>query len=824
MNMNSILPLRSFRAALAVAALGWLVTACGGGAAVEENPLTSAPPPAGYSGPPPASQDVQSFKLNVWDNLQANNRCGSCHGQGGQGPNFVRRDDINLAYQAANGIVNLADPRSSRMVTKVGGGHNCWLASDSACADQLTVWIRNWAGATLGGTRQVVLQPPPLRDVGASKSFPASSAGFGSTVHPILVQYCSRCHVSSAQTAQSPFFAERDVDLAYGAARPRINLDAPALSRFVVRLREEFHNCWGDCAQNANAMEAAIRAFADGVPVTQVDPTLLASKALSLYEGVVASGGNRFDSNVIALFEFKTGTGTVAYDTSGVEPAANLNFSGDVEWVGGWGVNVKSGKLQSSTTGSRKLHDLIKATGEYSVEAWVAPANVVQENAYIVSYSGGTMARNFTLGQTMYDYDFLNRSSVTGANGEPRLSTPSARQALQATLQHVVATFDPVQGRRIYVNGELVSGPDRQGGGSLADWNDTFALVLGNEVSGNRQWQGVIRLVAVHNRALSQPQIQQNFEAGVGERFYMLFSVAHLTDIPDSYVLLEASQFDSYGYLFEKPSVVRLTPGAAPETLEGLQVKGLRLGINGAEAKVGQAFVSVDATVNAAGYAPPTGFPLSPIGTVIGLDKGPALDQFFLTFERISNRSRTYTEAPPIAPPPPPDGPPQPRIGLRTFERIAASMSEMTGVPRTDPAVDETYERVKQQLPTADGIEGFLSSHQIGVAQMAIEVCNSLVDDPGRRAAFFPGFNFAAPAGQAFDTPAERELIIGPLVSRAVGSGLATQPSADEIRAEIEALMGRLTACGGSCAANRTATVVKASCAAVLGSAATLLH
>jgi hypothetical protein len=148
----------------------------------------------------------------------------------------------------------------------------------------------------------------------------------------------------------------------------------------------------------------------------------------------------------------------------------------------------------------------------------------------------------------------------------------------------------------------------------------------------------------------------------------------------------------------------------------------------------------------------------------------------------------------------------------------------MTGVPRTDPAVAETYERVKQQLPTADGIEGFLSSHQIGVAQMAIEFCNSLVDDGSRRAAFFPGFDFQAPAAQALDTAQERELVIGPLVDRAVGSGLASQPSAEDVRTEITALMGRLTACGAGCPADRTATVVKASCAAVLGSATTLLH
>ena len=47
--------------------------------------------------------------------------------------------------------------------------------------------------------------------------------------------------------------------------------------------------------------------------------------------------------------------------------------------------------------------------------------------------------------------------------------------------------------------------------------------MLGNEVSGNRQWQGVVRLVAIHNRALTQAQIQQNFDAGVGERYFLLF-------------------------------------------------------------------------------------------------------------------------------------------------------------------------------------------------------------------------------------------------------------------------------------------------------------
>jgi hypothetical protein len=587
--------LRALATALCLAALA----GCGGGASTSENPPTAPPPPAGYTGPPPASQDVQAFKLNVWDNLQASNRCGQCHGTGGQAPRFVRNDDINLAYEAANSVVDLANPVDSEMVTKVGGGHNCWLGSDSACADQLTVWIRNWAGQTLGGTRGAPLQPPPLRDVGSSRSFPADSGLFASTVYPVLEEYCSRCHSSAALTPQSPFFAEADVDVAYAAVRAKIDLDTPARSRLVVRLRDEFHNCWTDCGTAANVMQAAIQDFADGVPLTQVDPDLVISKALTLYDGTVASGGSRFDNAAIALYEFKTGTGTVAYDTSGVEPAANLTLSGAVTWVGGWGIDLRGGKAQGTTASSRKLHDLVKATSEYTIEAWVAPANVVQEMAYIVSYSGGTTARNFTLGQTMYDYDFLSRATTTGANGDPALSTPSADEVLQATLQHVVATYSPVDGRRIYVNGTLATQADPVPAGLFTDWNDTFALVLGNEVSNDRTWQGVIRMVAIHNRALTQPQIQQNFDAGVGERFYLLFSVAHLVNVPQSYVMFEASQFDSYSYLFDKPTFISLDRDQDPDQI---RIRGVRIGINGAEARVGQAYAPLDRTVRAAGY------------------------------------------------------------------------------------------------------------------------------------------------------------------------------------------------------------------------------
>ncbi|MGW8369682.1 MAG: LamG domain-containing protein, partial [Gammaproteobacteria bacterium] len=715
------------------------------GPSTQQNPAGPQSASTGYTGPAPATADVQAFKINLYDNIRTENRCGSCHGvEGGQSPMFARSDDVNLAYAAANSVVSLVDPESSQLVGKVGGGHNCWLTSDAACAEILTTWISNWAGETAGAAgRKIELEPPAsIRDPGQSRNFPDDDGAlFGTTVYPVLSEAgrgnCGRCHSSGSAVQQSPFFAEEPagdpdaIATAYEAAKSKMNLDYPDSSRFVQRLRDESHNCWtSSCEADAAAISAAIASFAGTIQPTEVDADLITSKALTLFEGTVAAGGNRYEANQIALFEFKTGGGTMAFDTSGVDPAMNLTLSGNVAWVGGWGLSFSGGKAQATATASTKLRDQIVATGEYSIEAWVAPGNVVQENTRIVSYSGSEDDRNFNLGQTMYNYDFFNRLDSQPAdladNGEPRLSTPDEAEVLQATLQHVVVTFDAVEGRKIYVNGLLSSMPDPEGGGTLNGWDDIYAFVLGNEVSGTIPWSGVLRMVAVHNRVLNEEQILQNFQAGVGERFFLLFSVSHLINVPQSYVVFEASIFDSYAYLFREPFFISLDETVQPT---GIDLEGIRIGINGEEAPVGQAFAHVDEVISSALYNSETGQQLATLGTVIPLEKGPMADEFFLTFDRLG--TTVYARPAPVTPtaPSPVDLEPASAIGVRTFDEINATMATITGVSPLQVDVEGTYDLVRQSLPAVATIEAVLASHQVAVAQLAIEYCNAAVDD-----------------------------------------------------------------------------------------------
>ena len=69
----------------------------GGGAPTVENPVTQLPPVSDYTGPASGNSDVQAFRIEVWEKIKGNNRCGACHGAGGQTPMFARNDDVNLA-------------------------------------------------------------------------------------------------------------------------------------------------------------------------------------------------------------------------------------------------------------------------------------------------------------------------------------------------------------------------------------------------------------------------------------------------------------------------------------------------------------------------------------------------------------------------------------------------------------------------------------------------------------------------------------------------------------------------------------------------------
>ena len=801
-----------------------LLAGCGGsssGAGTENNPPPSGGDQTNYQGPAPRNSDVSAFKIYIWNNLVSEQRCGACHRS--QQPGFVQTGDINAAYAAANPLINLNQPSASQMVQKVAGGHNCWESNPQVCADQISTWISAWAGESLGlggGTTEIT--PPPIKDPGNSKNFPSDPSLFQTHVYPLLDDYCSDCHQSDASTPQSPYIASDDVNEAYSAAQSKIDLNQPELSRLVERLREDAHNCWSDCSSDAQSMEDAIRAMANSITATAPDPELVLSKALNVGDGTLAAGGGRYESNVIARYEFKTGEGTVAYDTSGVDPAINLQFVGDVAWEGGWGIRLNGGKAQGSTLTSKKLSDMIQATGELTLEAWITPVSTGQDNAHIISYSAGPDTRNLTLAQSDSDFVVYQRTGEsTDLNGEPILATDD--MPLQASQQHIAVTYDPVNGRRLYINGELHPALDPATPGLLNTWDETFALIMGNEASNDHPWEGVIRFAAIHNRALTAQQVQTNFAAGVGERFFLPFYIGHLINQPGAYVVFEVSRFDNYSYLFAAPYFINLEQ----ETVDSnTPMEGLRIGINGRVPDVGQSFAPLDTDLGGEGYSS-QGETLSRLGTLLPVEQGQDNDEFFLTFERLGSHTNAFTEPTPLPLAANQYGE-QPEVGLRDFAEINATMSVLTGVPKTRGEIPDTYQRLRTQLPSEENIEAFLTAHQIGIAQLAIEYCNALVEaersnDPSITP-LFPSMNYNSDVTTITEQQ-WRDRVIDPLFERMIGNGQARQPLRTEVSAELEHLLfdTNLTQCSSNCS-ERTATATKAACATVLGSASMLVQ
>ncbi len=849
------------------------ISACGGGAETTANLAAQAPGnnnDKAYAGPAAETPEVLKFQQELWSNAKSTNRCGNCHNETvGQVPMFVRNDDINEAYREAVGVVDQAQPSLSRIVAKVSAppvGHNCWVADPGVCGTILTTWIENWIGESADGAREIVLTPPISQSPADSRNFPITSGSFETLVYePILERYCQDCHSSESATAQQPYFADPDVAVAYEAAKSKINLDTPVGSRFVIKVSPDIliggqsHNCWNsDCPTAETEMLAAMTAFAGGIVPTVVNPDLLTSKAIRLTDGILASGGNRYEDSQIALWEFQTGNGLIAFDSSGVDPAIDLNFSGDVTWFGGWGITIGAnaaqgpGKAQASTTASAKLHDVLKESDEFSIEAWVVPSNVAQEMAQIVSYSAGAGARNFALQQTLYDYDFLLRHNAVDTNGVPLMSldgdpmhsTPAMNEVLQATLQHVVATYDPINGRRLYVNGVLETAVDPIPGGTLIDWQSNFAVILGNEASSDGLWEGTFRLAAVHRRALTEEQIGQNFDAGVGERFYMLFDVSDRIGAPidSSFVLFEAQQFDSYGYLFDKPHFITLDGVAR----DNITMEGMHLAMNGQEVTVGQSYANMVQSTDSM-QNEELGQRLSFLGAVIPLEKGPGDDQFFLTFDNIDGILYDRPDDPMLVITAT-DLPPAARIGIRTFDEIAATYGEILEVDRlivytangeTAAHIDETYQELRQSLPAIEDINTFLSSNQVAIAQLAIQYCDAAIGsnanpNPDAEGKIWTAFDFNQAAATAFSA-ANRHNFTDPLIARAAGqtSGgaqLGSQPTYVTVYDEIAAfqnagglrpdnLIDRLLA--GS---SDTRAIAKGVCATVIGSAVTLVQ
>jgi hypothetical protein len=443
------------------------------------------------------------------------------------------------------------------------------------------------------------------------------------------------------------------------------------------------------------------------------------------------------------------------------------------------------------------------------------------------------------------------------------LSTEDAGELLQSALQHVVATYSTVDGRKIYLNGELVDVTDPVSGSTaISNWDSTWAFVLGQNSNGGQTWEGQLRLAAIHNDALTPAQVLQNFEAGVGQKYFLLFSVSEDLDeqgitgcldnsgsepVHNCYVKMEVSRYDDYSYLFESPTFINLDSGWTPPS--EFIIEGLRIAVNGREAIAGQEFghvlksIKTDLDDPDNSYDPAVGQVLSDRGAVIELEKGPESDEFFITFEVLAGKSHPYVDEVPDAPTFGPDAEAVSDFPVRTFDEINATIAKITGIPATNANVDSIFQQYRQQLPNAENLDAFLSSHQMAIAQLALTSCSERVDADAASLSpvLYTNFDFTQVSDVAFDTAGQRADAINPILNAVLLTNLTSQPDHTEISDLLGAttaqsldsgvqvlsynsLITTMLAQTSSHSTDRTKEIVKGVCAAVVGSAAMLIQ
>lgn len=626
------------------------------------------------------------------------------------------------------------------------------------------------------------MEPPPLAD----------QALFEQTLYPHLTDpnnFCVGCH---GQT-QIPTFAVSDATAAYNqvVAQQKVDLNNPAQSRIYLRPAVDRHNCGGDatCDRIAADFLTAIQNWAgQAMPAIPPSGTAILSATTTLADGL-SSAGNRVEDAEIALFTFSEGSGDVTMDTSGFGTPMTLQITG-MEWVEG-GLHNINGKAQANLADSQKLFNAITPVGEYTVEAWLVPDNTTQDGpARIVSYSSSTTVRNFALGQNAIYYQLRNRTSTSDNNGNPALE--ALEPQVDTVLQHVVTTFDADVGRKVYINGQLAIEEDLPD--TLA-WTDDQIFVIGNEVTDNRTWQGILNLVAIHNRALTGAEVAQNFQAGAGNFTTLRFDISSTVG-GQSFVEFRAAPLDSASYVFVEPTLVS---DVAP-----LRVKNIRIGVNGNIPIAAQSFRRVDVTAMQSGAL------LSPLGAVIPIAMGPDADVFHLEFEELGSRFGLAESIAPSAPPAPVPDVPEPLIGVRTFSQIDSTMATLTGIDKGNATVAQRFTDLRDSLPATNDPLAFSSAQQIAIQQLATTYCGEIVNDAGACSGFF--------GTCAIDQNA-KDAVATTLYDAFVGQNIATQPGATQFTTEIVRMIDDL-GCAAGCTGAAAQTALQATCAATLSSGA----
>lgn len=157
-------------------------------------------------------------------------------------------------------------------------------------------------------------------------------------------------------------------------------------------------------------------------------------------------------------------------------------------------LSESDGGFLASDSAPAELVAAAKATGAVTLHVWATPVSTDDTGpARILTLSRDSSARNFTVGQDMDRWVVRFRHEKTDGNGLPALEAPGVEPGRRV---HLAYSHHDREGKaRLWIDGQLAAEGEARGG--LGNWDDSFLLAIGNELTGDRPWSGTVHAAAV---------------------------------------------------------------------------------------------------------------------------------------------------------------------------------------------------------------------------------------------------------------------------------------------------------------------------------------
>ncbi|MGF1573138.1 MAG: choice-of-anchor D domain-containing protein [Sumerlaeia bacterium] len=230
--------------------------------------------------------------------------------------------------------------------------------------------------------------------------------------------------------------------------------------------------------------------------------------------GISVGAQSRVNRGLLVRYDLAERAGLLISDSSGFGAPANIPIPADerfkMQWLNENGIEVIDVLLATNIVPSKiysEISDPITGSNEFSIEVLFEIDNLNQTGPVrLISLSNGTAQRNVFIGLQNNDLILRTRTVGNVSGDEPAVV---ADDILTAGLHHIIATRSADGNIRIFHNGRLAVETNLNLG-DLSNWDENFQLVLCNETTGNRAFDGSLRYAAIHHVALTAEEVAQN--------------------------------------------------------------------------------------------------------------------------------------------------------------------------------------------------------------------------------------------------------------------------------------------------------------------------